>query len=81
MCHEFTGEEDSDCIFRLMKDSWSYCQEWEEVFVICKRCFFGVVMGGNRGALRDLVEAYNRGDWREMIVIARSRSVSDPGGD
>ena len=81
VCRGFTGEEDSDCIFRVMKDSWGYCQEWEEVCVICKHCFNGVIMGGTAETLRDLVEAYNRGDWREMIFIARSKGLSDPGGD
>ncbi|MBA7689378.1 hypothetical protein ES703_97884 [subsurface metagenome] len=80
MCREFTSDEDSDCIFRLMKDSWGYCQDWDEVFVICERCFSGVIMGGTAGALRDLTAAYNRRDWREMILIARSTRVSDPGG-
>ena len=72
MCARMTDADNSDCIYRLMKDPWSYKDCWDEVFVICERCFSGVIMGGPCGALGDLVAAYIRGDWREMIVISRS---------
>lgn len=45
MCGEFTDDEKSDSIYRMVKDPWSWCQDWEEVFVICERCFVIVIMG------------------------------------
>lgn len=48
LCREFTDAIDSDCIYRVMKDSWGYCQDWDEVLVVCEKCFTDIFLSGLR---------------------------------
>jgi hypothetical protein len=45
-CGLHTDDVDSDCIFRLMKDYWGRRENWEEVIVICEKCFCDIFLSG-----------------------------------
>ena len=48
VCGNKTSVEVSDSVFRLIKDRWVPRYGWEEVIVICEKCFCDMFLSGLR---------------------------------
>lgn len=48
VCGNFVSDGVCYSVFRLMKDCWTYRESWEEVIVICEKCFCDMFLSGLR---------------------------------
>jgi len=39
LCGRLVGMSESPTVFRLVEDHWSHRETWEEMVMICQKCF------------------------------------------
>lgn len=46
VCGRMVGKSTSPCVARIVLDNWSYCETWEEICLICERCYTDIFLSG-----------------------------------
>lgn len=60
VCGRMVGASSSPRVVRIVLDSWSHRESWEEVGMLCERCFIDIFLSGIR--LRGGIDAKTPGE-------------------
>ena len=54
VCSRMVGRSSSPRVYRIFLDTWSHCRTWQEMGIICERCFMDIFLSGVR--LRGVID-------------------------